>query len=423
MSGTDKLALLGGPKTVKLADGDIFTWPIVTEEDEQAVLAVLRRGGMSGTDVTKQFEKEMAEWHGVEHALGFSSGTAALHSAMWACGVRRGDEIIVPGFTYWASGLPALNLGATVVFADIDPDTLCLDPNDIEHRITDRTKAIVPVHLSGYPADMDPIMEIAERHGLKVIEDVSHAHGGRYKGRLLGTIGHVGAFSLMSGKSFAVGEAGMFITDDRAIYERGLAFGHYGRHNELTLPELVAGAGMPWGGFKYRMHQLSAAVGRVQLKHYAARVTEIQKAMNHFWDAIGDVPGIKAHRPDPSNGSCIGGWYAARGLYRPEELGGLPVAKFCEAVKAEGTRAGMTGRRAIHLHPIFNDIDVYGDDAPTRIAFSDRDLRQPEGSLPVAEAFHERTVMIPWFKHYRPETIEQHAAAYRKVALNADQLR
>jgi len=292
-----------------------------------------------------------------------------------------------------------------------------------EDGLTDRTKAIVPVHLSGHPTDMDPIMEIAERHGLKVIEDVSHAHGGRYKGRLLGTIGHVGAFSLMSGKSFAVGEAGMFITNDRAIYERGLVFDHYGRHNELALPELVAGAGMPWGGFKYRMHQLSSAMGRVQLKHYAARVAEIQKAMNHFWDTVGDIPGIKAHRPDPSTGSCIGGWYAARGLYRPEELNGLPVARFCEAVQAEGARAGRTGRRAIHLHPIFNDIDVYGDGKPTRIAFSERDLRQPEGSLPVAEAFHERTVMIPWFKHCRPRIIEQHAAAYRKVALNADQLR
>jgi dTDP-4-amino-4,6-dideoxygalactose transaminase len=422
MDRTSKLALSGGPQTVTLDEGDIFDWPIVTEEDEQAVLDVLRRGGMSGTDVTKEFEHEMAEWHGIEYALGFSSGTAALHSAMWACGVRRGDEIVVPGFTYWASGLPALNLGATVVFADIEPDTLCLDPNDIEHRITPRTRAIVPVHLSGYPADMDPIMEIAERHGLKVIEDVSHAHGGRYKGRLLGTIGHVGAFSLMSGKSLAIGEAGMFVTNDRTIYERGLAFGHYGRHKELTLPELTAGAGMPWGGFKYRMHQLSAAMGRVQLRHYRSRLEEIHKAMNHFWDRVGDIPGVKPHRPDTSTGSYMGGWYAARGLYRPEELGGLPVERFCEAVRAEGGRANKTGRRAIHLHPVFNDIDVYGDGTPTRIAFSGHDLRQPEGSLPVAEAFHERTLMIPWFKQYRPQIIEQHADAYRKVTLHAEQM-
>lgn len=420
---SDKLALLGGPKTVTSEDGDIFDWPIVTEEDEQAVLEVLRCGGMSGTDVTKQFEKEMAEWHGVRYALGFNTGTAALHAAMWACGVGRGDEIIVPAFTYWASGLPALNLGATVVFADIDPETLCLDPKDIEHRITKRTKAVVPVHLSGYPADMYPIMDIAKRRGVKVIEDVSHAHGGKYKGRMLGTIGDVGAFSLMSGKSLAIGEAGMFVTDDRELYERGLAFGHYARHDELTIPELVEAKGMPQGGFKYRMHQLSSAMGRVQLRHYEERNAEILKAMNYFWDRIGDIPGVKPHRPDPATGSAIGGWYAARGLYRPEELGGLPVAKFCEAVQAEGGRAQEVGRRALHLHPVFNTVDVYGDGKPTRIAFADRDLRQPAGSLPVAEAFHERTVMIPWFKKYRPEVIEQHSAAYRKVALNADQLR
>ena len=106
---------------------------------------------------------------------------------MFGCGVGVGDEIISPSVTYWASCLPAFSLGATVVFADIDPDTLCIDPNDIEHRITERTKAIVAVHYCGHPADMDPIMEIARRHNIKVIEDVSHAHGGRYKGRTVGS--------------------------------------------------------------------------------------------------------------------------------------------------------------------------------------------------------------------------------------------
>ena len=118
----------------------------------------------------------------------------------------------------------------------------------------------------------------------------------------------------------------------------------------------------------------------------------------------------------------MGGWYAARGLYRPEEVGGLPVERFAEAVTAEGSRAGKTPRRALHLHPLFNDVDVYGDGKPTRIAFSDRDVRQPEGSLPVAEGLAERTIMIPWFKHHRPDVIEQHAAAWRKVALNTAQL-
>jgi len=160
----------------------MFTWPIVTQEDEEAVLAVLRRGAMSGIDVTQQFEREFATWQGAKYALGFSAGTAAIHAAMFGCKVGVGDEVICQSTTYWATCIQAMSLGATVVFADIDPNTLCIDPNDIEHRITERTKVIVVVHYLGHPADMDAIMPIARRHGLKVIEDVSHAQGGLYKG-------------------------------------------------------------------------------------------------------------------------------------------------------------------------------------------------------------------------------------------------
>ena len=421
---TEKLAILGGPKAVQTDPGDIFTWPIITEEDEAAVLEVLRAGKMSATDITKEFEKEFAAWHGVDYALGHNTGTAALQASMWACGVRRGDEIICPSLTYWASALPVFSLGATVVFADIQDDTLCIDPADIEHRITERTKAIVPVHYCGYPCDMDPIMEIAERHGLKVIEDASHAHGGLYKGQLIGTIGHVGAFSCMSSKSLAIGEAGIFITNDREIYERGLLWGHYARHDELkNNAELAPWTGKPWGGYKYRMHQLSSAVGRVQLRHYAERMAEIQKAMNYFWDLLEDVPGIKPHRPSKDSGSTMAGSYSAHGLYRPEELDGLHISKFVEAVQAEGVATGAGANDPLHLHPVFNEVDIYGDGQPTRIANSDRDLRQPLGSLPVTEAVPERCYGIPWVKHYRPQIIEEHALAFRKVAENVDALR
>ena len=175
-----KLALLGGKKAVNSDNKKLFKWPVITKEDEKAVLEVLRRGGMSGTDVTIQFEKEFAAWQGVKYALGCSCGTAALQSAMFGCKVGIGDEIICPSVTYWASGLPALSLGASVVFAEIDPQSLCIDPKDIEHRITDRTKAIVVVHYFGHPADMDPIMEIARKHNVKVIEDVSDALTDKY---------------------------------------------------------------------------------------------------------------------------------------------------------------------------------------------------------------------------------------------------
>jgi len=420
MAKKSKLALLGGPKAVTQDPGDLFTWPIITKEDEDAVLEVLRRGGMSGTDVTVQFENEFAAWQGSKYALGFSSGTAAVHGALYGCGVGLGDEIICPSITFWANCLQAFSLGATVVFADIDPDTLCIDPKDIEHRITDRTKAITLVHYLGHPADMDPVMKVARKHGLKVIEDVSHAQGGLYKGRKLGTIGDVGAMSLMSGKSLAIGEAGMLVTDNREIYDRAIAFGHYERYrpDKIETEYLKPWAGLPLGGYKWRMHQLSSALGRVQLKYYDRRCAEIRKAMNYFWNLLEGVPGVRAHRTPPRSRSNMAGWYEARGLYRPEELGGLSVTRFCQAVRAEGCPASSGANKALHTHPVFNDADVYGHGKPTRIANSDRDLRQPIGSLPVAEGIGARVFGVPWFKHYRPEAIRQYADAMRKVCEN-----
>ena len=419
----EKLAILGGPKAVKSDPGDMFSWPIITKEDEDAALEVLRAGKMSGTDVTMEFEKQFAEWHGVKYALGHNTGTASLHGAMFGIGLGVGDEIICQSMTYWASVLPAMNLGATIVYAEIDPDTLTLDPKDVEKKITDKTKAIMVVHYFGHPTDMDPIMEVAEKHGIKVIEDVSHAHGALYKGRLVGTIGHVGAMSCMAGKSLAIGEAGMLITNDKKIYERAAAFGHYERTGSLEDPELKKFAGLPLGGFKYRMHQLSSAVGRVQLKYYKERVEEIQKAMNRFWDLLEGAPGLKAHRPPKESGSTMGGWYAAHGLFVPEELDGLSVQKFCEALRAEGVSTGPGANLLMHLHPVLNDADVYGHGKPTRIVNSEVDVRTGEGSLPVTEETTERCYSIPWFKHDRPEIIREYAEAFRKVVTQAAELK
>jgi len=417
------LAIDGGPKAVQSDPGDIFTWPIITEDDVDAVLEVLRAGKMSAWDVTMEFERELAEWHGVEHALCHNTGTAALHASMWACGVGVGDEIICPSLTYWASALPVFSLGGTVVFADVCADTITIDPADIEHRITDHTKAIVVVHYAGYPCDMDPIMAIADRHGVKVIEDVSHAHGGLYKGRLVGTIGHMGAMSIMSGKALPCGEGGFLITNDRLLWERAVAFGHYGRTSQtIEDPSLKPLVGLPQGGQKYRMHQLSAAVGRVQLRYYRERLEEIQKAMNYFWDLLDDVPGVKAHRP-PDPDSTMGGWYAAHGIYKAEELGGLDIRRFCEAVTAEGCAASPGANFPLHLHPLLNEADIYGHGKPTRIANTNRDVRQGPGSLPVTETIPVTCYSIPWFKHYWPRIIEEHALAFRKVAEHADELR
>ncbi len=427
-----KLALNGGPKSVTQDHKDMFHWPIVTKEDENAVLDVLRRGAMSGTDITKQFEREFAAWIGRDYALGYCNGTESLRAALWACGVGAGDEIICPGMTYWASCTAALTLGAAVNFAEILPDTLCIDPKDIEHRIGPRTKAIMVVHYCGYPCDMDAILKIARKHKVKVIEDVSHAHGGLYKGRKVGTFGDIAAMSLMAGKSLAIGEAGIMVTDNRDLYERCVAYGHYERtglpsnynavDRSIFNPELNKFAGLPLGGYKHRMNQTCSAMGRVQLKHYDRRMQEIQDAMNRFWDLLDGVPGLKAHRPPAKSKSTMGGWYASRGLYRAAELGGLSCEIFCEAVRAEGVPCGPGANMPLHTHAVYHDADIFNHGKPTMIAFGQRDVRQGPGTLPVVESIRDIAYSIPWFKHDRPAIIKKFASAYRKVAEHADEI-
>jgi dTDP-4-amino-4,6-dideoxygalactose transaminase len=417
---SSKLAIFGGDKAITKDPGDMFVWPIITKEDEEAVLKVLYARSMSGTDITTEFEKKFAEWQGTKYALGFCNGTMSVLSAMYASGLGCGDEIICPSLTYWASVLPAYSLGATPVFADIEPDSMCIDPKDIERCISDKTKAVMVVHYLGHPADMDNIMRIANKHNLIVIEDVSHAQGGLYKGKKLGRFGHVAAMSIMSGKSFATGEAGMLVTDDKLIYEKALASAHYERFDDrVTTPEINRYKGLPLLGMKGRVNQFASAIGLVQLKYYDGRTAEIRKAMNYFWDLLEGVPGLIAHRVNEKDGSTMAGWYAARGLYDPDSLEGLPIARFCEAVRAEGVGdCGPGCNRPLHKHGLFCDADIYNQGRPTRIANASRDVRELDYRLPRSEAANGHMYSIPWFKHYRPEIIEEYAKAFKKVAAN-----
>jgi dTDP-4-amino-4,6-dideoxygalactose transaminase len=229
--------------------------------------------------------------------------------------------------------------------------------------------------------------------------------------------------SIMSGKALPAGEGGMLITNDRLIYERAVALGHYERHSEdLQDPSLKPYGGIAFGGHKYRMHQLTSAMARVQLRHYRKRMELIHKAMNYFWDLLDGTPGIKAHRPPKGSASTMGGWYMPHGLYRPEELGSLSIERFCAAVTAEGFESNPCYYFPLHLHPLLNEADVYGHGKPTRIANSNRDLRQGPGSLPVAEKIPERALVVPWFKKFDAQVIEEHALAFRKVAEHADEL-
>jgi dTDP-4-amino-4,6-dideoxygalactose transaminase len=275
-------------------------------------------------------------------------------------------------------------------------------------------------------------MPIAKRHNVKVIEDASHSHGSMYKGKHTGTLGDIAGMSMMSGKAFAIGEAGLMTTNNRKLYERCIAFGHYERtgspsnynkvDGQITDPELMKFAGIPLGGYKHRMNQWCAAMGRVQLKYYPERIAEIDKAMTYFCDLIDANPGLSAHRPPKGSGLTKGGWYFPVCRYNSEELGGLPVEKFCEAVSAEGVPCSPGVNKPLHLHKIFHEADIFNMGKPTMISFGQRDVRQEEGSLPVSENICSKAFSIPKFTTFDKEEIEKTAAAYKKVIDNRDEL-
>ena len=420
-----KLAITGGTPVLKAQDEGLFHWPIVNDAMRAAQAQVLETGNMSGTDIARRFEASFASWQERKYALSHNNGTNALNAAMFAVGLGPGDEIICTSVTYWASCTGALALGAAVVFCDIDPNTLQMDPASLEAHITPRTKAIMVVHYMAHPAPMDEIMAIARKHGLKVIEDVSHAQGGHYRGRKLGTFGDVAAMSLMSCKSFAIGEGGMLVTDDAEIFKRAVIFGHYDRIVDVCTDEEMEGPkNIPWGGLKNRMHQTSAAIGLEQLKKHDAEIAEIDRAMKYFWKGISDIPGISMVYPK-EEGSDKAGWYASRFLYDAAAFGGISNVTFCEALNAETCGGFSFGcNMPLHFSSVFFDLDIYGHGRPTASAFlpAGVDIRAETGALPNAERINMRVLGEPWFKHDDHAKIDPYIEAVRKVAANVGEL-
>ena len=203
-----RLAIEGGPKTVP--HGLEKPWPIITQNDIDAVVKVLKRGILWGpmAPEAEALQKEWAEYVDTKYCLVVNSGTAAIHACVAGVGVEAGDEVIIPAFTFGATAQAVLCQNGIPVFVDIDPKTLNIDPNKIEEKITDKTKAIIVVHIHGLPCDMDETNKIAKKHNLAVIEDAAHAHGSTYKGRKAGNLGDMGAFSLNGTKHLPAGEGG-----------------------------------------------------------------------------------------------------------------------------------------------------------------------------------------------------------------------
>ncbi len=234
--------------------------PQIGEEEKLAVWAVLESGMLAQGPRVAEFEEQFAAYCGVRHAIATSSGTTALHTALLAHGVGEGDEVITTPFTFIASANSILFTGARPVFVDIDPQTFNLDPAQIEAAITSRTKAIMPVHLFGLPADMGPIVALAEEHGLAVIEDACQAHGAEYDGRRAGSFG-TGCFSFYPTKNMTTAEGGMITTDDDAIAEECRVIRQHGMRRRYYHDEL---------GYNFRMTDVHAAIGLAQLEKLEA---------------------------------------------------------------------------------------------------------------------------------------------------------
>ena len=232
-----------------------------------------------------RFEKAFCEFGDAQHSLCVSSGTTALHLALVALGIGPGDEVIVPNLTFAATANVVMHCGARPVFADVSRATWTVTAADIEPRITPRTKAIIPVHLYGHPCDMDPILELAKRHGLKVIEDAAEALGAEYKGRKVGTLGDVGCFSFFANKVITTGEGGMTTTNDRALHEHMQVLRDHGMQKSRRYWHLFP-------GFNYRMTNLQAAIGLAQMERIDAFLDNRQQVARRYNERLGALDGI-----------------------------------------------------------------------------------------------------------------------------------
>jgi len=363
----EQLALRGGKRTVP--EGLIKPWPEVTEADRKAVMAVF-----DSPKITEQqriqsqgLASEWAAYMGVKHCIPVNSGTAALHMCVAALGIEAGDEVIVPAFTFWASAAAVLHHNAIPVFVDIDPRTYCIDPSLVEAAITERTKAVMPVHIHGMPADMDPILAIAGKHGLGVIEDVAQAHGARYKGRLCGSMGHAAGYSTQASKTLSSGcQGGLFTTNDDEVYHRASLVQYFGERvvpgREREEQEYNA-HGLGW---MYRGDMFSQAFVRSQLKRLdannALRVRNCQFLTEH----LSQIPGIETPYVPPE---CEPVYYNYVVGFDPAAAGvDVPARtlrdKAMEALRAEGVPVGLWQRRSVPAQDVFQKRIGYGHGCP-----------------------------------------------------------
>ncbi|MHA1490697.1 MAG: DegT/DnrJ/EryC1/StrS family aminotransferase [Promethearchaeota archaeon] len=257
----------------------------ITEEEINEVINVLKSKNLTllAGNVVKNFEKEFANYIGVKYAIGVNSGTAALHLSIAALDIGPGDEVIVPPFTFVSTASSILHNNAIPIFADIDNKTYTIDPKSVKKKITSKTKAIIPVHLAGITADLDPLKEIAEENDLKIIEDACQAHGAKYKGKKVGSLGDLGTFSFYPSKNMTTGEGGIITTNNDEIAEQCRLLRHHGESSWYIYNRL---------GWNYRMTEIQGAIGKVQLRKLDNYVKIRNENAQILTDAVNTIKGI-----------------------------------------------------------------------------------------------------------------------------------
>jgi dTDP-4-amino-4,6-dideoxygalactose transaminase len=389
-------------------------WPVHDERDVEAVAEVVRSGHWGGFPepgpLAAEFAGRFAAYQGSRHGVVMVNGTVTMEVALKALVIGWGDEVIVPALTFAATPYAAMAAGALPVFCDVLPDTLTIDPDQVEAAVTSRTRAIMPVHLGHQMADMDRLTEIARRHGLALVEDCAHAHGQRWRDRGAGSFGAFGSFSHQSTKLLTAGEGGSLITNDEGLARRAHSLIDCGRAKDPEEKEFTFGA-------NYRLGELHAALLLCALERLPGQQAQRAEAGRHFEQLAGQVPGIRLLPPDPR----ITRWsfYRYIVLIDPEAFAGADNRRVCQALEAEGVGA-WEGYEPMSRYELFQPALSR---LPVAVEHATR-LDPARMSFPVAEdAGLRRTVYLDEnvFRAGR-RGVEDAVEALAKVQRHADEL-
>ncbi|MHA1269934.1 MAG: DegT/DnrJ/EryC1/StrS family aminotransferase [Candidatus Helarchaeota archaeon] len=358
--------------------------PIIDDNEINAVLEVLKEKRLTSisSDKINEFEKEFAKYIGVKHAIAVNSGTAALHAALASLDLGPGDEVIIPPFTFVATATAVLHQNAIPIFVDINPRNYCIDPKLIKQSITPNTKAIIPVHLFGHPANMDMILEIGNEYGISIIEDACQAHGAEYNNKKVGSIGDIGCFSFFESKNMMTGEGGMITTNNDEIAEKCRLIRHHGEPYWYQYIRL---------GYNYRMTAIQAAIGLVQLKKLENMNKKRIEFANYYNENLKDIPGIELPHVD-DNVKHVYHLYTP--LLKPEELG-ISKEAFLNKINATETITKLIYPQPLYKAPLFQQLIGYG---PKKCPFTCPYNRKPVSyniHLPVVEDICNRVIGLP----------------------------